>query len=405
MPYTPNISRPWAWYCRQKIFLTALVVVCSILQGAFANPKVFILTGEASGDFLGAWYARKLKLQTPEAHIEAIGGDALRKEGASLYDSYDRLTLGFVGLGTFLYHLPERYRQHKRIAQYIMKHNFSHVVLVDCPLTNFALARSLKKQKPAMHITYVAPPEMWIWGKWGMPWWLRSYCNKVVVIYPFEVSWYKKQGLTVIWEGYPYLEAMRKGVKNASEKENTIALLPGSRRSEFNAMLPLFADVIKTLSQDYKDLRFMIPLAQSFRIDEVAAQLRGYGVYNKVELLADKDPLKYERLASCCMAITKPGTVTLLLALLGVPSIITYRIPWFTYLLARALIQVPYVGLPNLMLNREVFPELLQSHCTSENIIKEVKKLYTSYLLRDGRYQHSSEQLQSIQAMLQDPVC
>jgi lipid-A-disaccharide synthase len=386
----------------QQIVLCIILVYGGIIHGACKDTKVFMVTGEASGDHLGAWYARKVRQQSPVATIEAIGGDMLSKEGVPLYDSYNRLSLGFVGLGSFLYHIPERYRQHKKIVNYIIEHNFSHVVLVDCPLTNFMLARSLKRQKPEIHITYIAPPEMWIWGKWGMPWWLRSYCNKVVVIYPFEVAWYKENGLDVVWEGYPYLEELRIPVEISYEKQNSIALLPGSRKSELTMMLPIFVEVVKQLRTKYKDLHFIMPLAQSFCIEEVEQQLRHYGIQHEVELIADGDPSKYKRLARCCVAVTKPGTITLLLALLGVPSVIAYRVPWFTYLFARALIQVPYVGLPNLMLKKEIFPELLQSQCTPERITREVETLYTLGMLKSDYYRTIIKELHHVRTLLQN---
>jgi len=369
-------------------------------QSATAGKKIFIVTGEASGDYLGAWYLKKLQAQHPQLTAEAIGGAQLKKMNVPIYEHFNNLTLGFVGPLSFLYHLPKRWRTHKQLVKHVLDNDFTDVVLVDCPLTNLPLARSLKKKKPEINIIYVAPPELWIWGRWGIDSLLKSYCDKTVVIYPFEVDWYKKHGLTVQWEGYPYYNDFVSHKDDVAKTKN-IALLPGSRRSELKTMLPILTDVAKRFRCIYPDVSFLMPVAQSFSEEEVRELLKQEGVESFVKTISSNNEDEKQRaLQSCCLAITKPGTITLILSLLGVPAVIAYRVPFLTYLFARLTIQVPFVGLPNLLAGKELYKELMQSACTPSNIFEEAHKIYREFLDDPVAYQKRTNELLQLHEIL-----
>jgi lipid-A-disaccharide synthase len=366
-----------------------------------AQKKVFVVTGETSGDALGAWWLNKLKKDHTSLACEAIGGKNLQEQGAQLYKHFNTLTLGFVGMWKFLTHLPQRYRTNNEIANYILENEFTDVILVDCPLTNLMLAWKLKKKKPNLHITYIAPPELWIWGKWGIDWVLKTYCDSIVVIYPFEVKWYKKQGLQVEWYGYPYYEKFKTDLVKQQNKTDCIALLPGSRKSELQTMLPLFAQVARQLKNKHPKLDFILPVAQSFSFEHVKTELKKFNIADSITLIdGSNEKETHQELACCCVAITKPGTITLILSLLKIPAIITYRVPWLTYLFARSIIQVPYVGLPNLLLRKEICKELIQSDCTVKNIVNETEKLYKAYKNKTYFYTSKLNQLSALWDLL-----
>jgi len=358
------------------------------------NPteKIFFVTGEASGEKIGSWYLKYLKEKNPNIYCQAIGGKNLEKEGAILYDDYKKLTLDFVEFWQFITHLPDRWKTCNKIANHIISNNFNKVVLVDCPLTNFLLMRKLKKQKPEIHITYIAPPEMWIWGKWKMDWLLKKYSDRIIVIYPFEQEWYKNQTLEVEWLGWPGYEEIKPYLKKDIKKEKCIVLCPGSRPSELETMIPILAEFVKDFSQKYPDVSFLMPVAQSFSIDSIKTLLKKYNLENKIALISGNEN-NYEKISSCCLAITKPGTITLVLALLKIPMIITYKVPWLTYFLARLVIQVHYIGLPNLFLNKEICKELIQTDCTKEEISNHAEKLYQIFLNNSFLYQQKLKQL------------
>ncbi len=238
---------------------------------------------------------------------------------------------------------------------------------------------------------------MWGWGRWGMDSFLKNYCDRIVVIYPFEVDWYHNIGLKVEWHGYPYYKKLAPFIDNKSEKTNKIALLPGSRKTELTTLLPIFSGVVKRFITHYPEVSFVLPIAHSNCVETIKKLLVEHGINGTIELIAHDNPQKYAILSSCCLAITKQGTVTLELGLLGVPSIITNRTSWITYWIAKLLGQVPYVGLPNLLLGKEVCKELLQSACTAEIIYSEAKKIYEQFVAHDPAYQIIVDELQELE--------
>ncbi len=365
--------------------------------------KVFILTGEASGERLGAWYLNKIKRNNPNVTCHAIGGQNLKKAGALIFEDFSKLTLGIVGITALIKHIPTLWRMFGKIKQYILDNNFDTVVLVDCPLINLALMRKLKKENNKIKIIYIAPPELWIWGKWGIDKLLKKYCDQITVIYPFEVDWYAQQGLHVFWEGYPFYQDFAKYFKNSENKENQIAILLGSRKSELETTLPIFAQVIKLFIQNYPGLKIILPIPPHFSqtvIENIKVILSEHDINLDKILIVQNEEERYQQLAKCCLAITKPGTTTLELALLQVPTIITYKVPLLTYWLAKMTFQVPYVGLPNLLLNDLVCPELIQSECNAENIFDKAKSLYKTFLNKTKSYLENLEKLLKIRTIL-----
>ena len=312
-------------------------------------------------------------------------------------DACIRTADGLLSLAT---HLPSSISFIWKLHRYILEHEFDEVLLVDFPLVNVPLAYLLKRAKPELQVTYLAPPELWAWGRFGVDKILRSCCDKIVVLYPFEKAWYGDHGLEVVWEGYPFLDDYAKA-QSGSPITKQIALLPGSRKSELQTMLPIFAQVVTNLSQQYPDVSFVLPRAESFSTQQLTEKLREVGLEGQVRIVEPKD--KVEQLSRSALAISKPGTNTLELALLGVPTIIIYRLPRLTYQLVQMLLQVPYVGLPNLILGKEICPELLQDRCTAESITEEAGQLYEQYLNNDEAYAHLRGELARIENHLVKP--
>ena len=219
-----------------------------------SNPsdidKIFFVTGEVSGDRLGAWYLNKLKKQNHDIACSAIGSTHLEQAGAQILQDFTQDSLGVTGISKIISYIPDMYYKYKNISQEILDNDFQHVVLIDSPLINIPLARKLKRaKKENIRITYIAPPEMWIWGKWGIDKMLKSYCNQIIVIYPHEKNWYENEGLHVDYYGYPFFNNLNQYFNLSKEKENMIAVYFGSRKSEIKTTLPLFTKVIKMFQQ------------------------------------------------------------------------------------------------------------------------------------------------------------
>ena len=338
--------------------------------------KIFILAGELSGDKNGAWYLQKLLKEKPEnITCEAVGGDSLKAVGAKLYERIESLNL--TGIFEILKHLPKVFKFMDKVVEYILKNDFDEIILVDYPGFNLRVAKKLKKLKPDINITYLAPPQTWAWGK-GRIKTIKECCNKVIVLYPFEVDWYKKHGLNVEFVGNPTYDKIKKEIVNVVVKENIVLILPGSRDHEIDFLFPLFIDVARQMRRRWKDIRFVIPLAESINSELLEKKLRQLR-FSGVEIIKDEKE-KFKVTSKACLAISKPGTITLELGLMGVPTVVAFKVLWATYLLGRLLTNIKYMSLPNLLLNKELFKELIQGDCNSKTIFNYASNLYEQFI-------------------------
>ncbi|KKP24696.1 MAG: Lipid-A-disaccharide synthetase [candidate division TM6 bacterium GW2011_GWF2_28_16] len=357
--------------------------------------KIFIVAGELSGDQTAAWYLKKRsKIEKLEVH--AVGGDNLYKAGANIYDSYKKLNI--VGVVEVLSKLKFIFGYLKKLTDYITQNNFDEVVLVDFPGFNLILAKRLKQKNNKIKIIYLAPPQLWAWGAWRVKK-LKKYCDNLVVLYPFEVAWYKKHGLNVEYLGTPLCDKLHDYIDLDLPVKKQITVLPGSRKQEIKKLLPLLASVIKRIKFLDSSIKIILPLAESLDKKFVEDELRKNGLLNNfgdnIKIITDEQE-KIKELKQSFMAITKPGTVTLELALLNVPAIIFYKTSWITYFLAKLVVNIKVMGLPNLFLNKIIYKEFIQGNCTVDNIFKEIKNIYDGYLQNSGYYLNIKKNLKEV---------
>ena len=357
--------------------------------------KLFISSGELSGDRIGAWYLNKQK----NVYCEAVGGSFLKDSGAKLFETIDKLSI--VGVVEIIKHIPFILKFLNKVSKYIINNNFDEVVLVDFPGFNLLLAKRLKKLKPDLKIIYLSPPQLWVWGAWRVKK-LKKYCDQVIVLYPFEVEWYAKRGVNATWLGYPFYNELQPYFELAKSKSNTVAIMPGSRASEIKNLFPYFAHIIKLLKEKNPEINFVLPLSESFSKKFMVSVLKQNGLTNYqdyIKIVTGKDE-KLKELSKCCLAISKPGTVTLQVALLKVPTIILYKAPKLTYLIAKSLVAVEYMGLANLLLKQNINPEFIQDECKPEIIAGEAAKIYNEFKSGDIAYNKRLQILSELQFML-----
>lgn len=363
--------------------------------------KVFIVAGELSGDKLGAWYAKRLLSENSKVELHATGGSFLKNVGVQIYEHIDKLNIiGFIEL---IKHIRFIRKFLNKLALHIINNNFDEVVVIDFPGFNLRLIKKLKKKNPELKITYLSPPQVWIWGKWRIKK-LEKFCDKIIVLFPFEVEWYKNNGIKVEWIEYPFkreLEPYFKDCKNKNQKN--IAIIPGSRLIELDVLLPVFVKVVKKFKFIYSDAQIILPLSESIPEEVVQRKLRklGLGRWGRDIIVVKGEKEKLQALSTCCLALTKPGTVTLELALLRVPSIVAYKASWLTYLLAKMIVKIKYMSLPNLLLEEEVYKEFIQFDCKAEKIFGAVVALYKKSLNSDGQYKIIQDKLEKIRFMLE----
>lgn len=361
--------------------------------------KIFIVAGEVSGDRLAAWYVKRLRAHNANLSFEAVGGSSLQAEGVKLFEHLTALNV--VGVVEIIRHLPSIMRFMQRLGDYIIANDFDTVIVVDFPGFNLRLIKQLKQRKPTLTIIYLSPPQLWCWGAWRVRT-LKKYTDQIIVLYPFEVEWYRKRGVTVSWQDSPVYEMLEGYREQNVEKKSCVALIPGSRNSEIITMLPLFLQTAAVLLARHPELKFVLPVAPSMDRDvlkKIAQEHNLVSVWQKVMCVSDERE-KFMSLAQCCCALSKPGTVSLELALLRVPTVIAFKVSWLTYALARLFVRVKVMGLPNLLLDAIVAPEVIQFKCTPDVLAREVETLYNECAAQSEPYHHRMNRLEELAHML-----
>jgi lipid-A-disaccharide synthase len=345
--------------------------------------RIFISTGEVSGDLQGALLIEALKQQAIALNLNleivALGGDRMAAAGATLLGN--TTSIGSVGpLEAIPFILPTLLIQQKA-KQYLQQHPPNLVVLIDYMGPNLAISSYLKQVAPKVPIVYYIAPQEWVWS-------LSPHNTAHIVrvsdlllaIFPAEARYFQSYGANVTLVGHPIVDRMQTFPSREQARaeleikagEIAIALIPASRRQELKYVLPVMFAAAKTIQTKLPQVRFFIPLSLEIYRDQIQQAIQNYGIH--ATLVADRTPAV---LAAADLAIAKSGTVNLELALLDVPQVVTYRVNPITAWIFRNLLKfsVAFVSPPNLVEMKPIVPELLQEEATAENIVQEALSL------------------------------
>lgn len=337
------------------------------------------MAGEASGDLHASNLIKALREKDPAAEIRGCGGDLMRNAGADLLLHYK--DMAFMGFWEVFVHLSEVLGNINKCKKDILDWNPDVLVLVDYPGFNLRVAKFAKEQ--GIKVVYYISPQIWAWKK-GRIKQIKRDVDEMMVILPFEKDFYAKQGMEVHYVGHPLLDAVSRDLPerpdvinfrkdNQLDDREIIALLPGSRKQEINAILPnmlQMADrfpqyqfVVSTVSWLPKELYDKYLHVETFR----ATSLRNSNVIT----VCDQT---YALLANAKAAIVASGTATLETAMIGTPQVVCYAGSELSYLIAKHLISgINYISLPNLILDTPVVTELIQHDYNPERLEKELR--------------------------------
>ena len=344
--------------------------------------KLFIITGEYSGDRHAAGVVHELKKIRPDIEIEAVGGENLKKEGVKLYCGHSKMSAMGFNLRIILTHI----QLGGKIAQYLKnKYKPDMVLLIDYGGFNLNLSKLLSKY--GFKIYYYIPPQIWASRKWRLNT-VKKTISKVLTIFPFEKEMYEKAGVDVEFTGHPLLAQMpEKTDKNLFFEQNNfdknkrlISIFPGSRKFEVNNLLKLFLDSARLIKKDCPDVQFAIAQAPSIK-DSLLTPLLGKYKDLDIKVLQHKN---YELLSCSDALILASGTVALEAALYQTPMIISYKGPWFLYCIYLLVRCIKRVSLPNIILDKDIIPELVQSKAKPDIVSSEILKI-----LKDDDYRKS----------------
>lgn len=314
--------------------------------------RYYIIAGEASGDLHGSNLIKELKSQDAAADIRAWGGDKMQAAGAMVVKHIR--DLAFMGFWEVITNLQTIFSNIAFCKKDILDFHPNVVILVDYPGFNFRLLQFLKENK--IPIFYYISPQVWAW-KENRVHTIKKYVDRLFVIFPFEVDFYKKYGYDVSYHGHPLLDELKdKTIPMA--KENMIALLPGSRKQEIKRVLPIYLSIIPNFPQ-YKFIIAGVSVIEKEFYQKIIAD-------KNCELVIDAT---YTILQKSTAAIVTSGTATLETALFRVPEVVAYKGNFLSYAIAKQLIKnIRFIAIVNLIMNRAIVKELIQTELTTEKL-------------------------------------
>jgi lipid-A-disaccharide synthase len=349
--------------------------------------KYYIIAGEASGDLHGSNLVKELHKLDVNASTRCWGGDKMEAAGATLVKHYR--DLAFMGFTEVVKNLPTIFRNIAFCKKDILENRPDILILIDYPGFNLRIAKWAKQQ--GLKIIYYISPQVWAWKENRVKAIIRDV-DKMLVILPFEKEFYKKWNFEVEYVGHPLVEVIedfineKRETRNEFQELNIIALLPGSRKQEILIKLPIMLEVAK-LFPNYK---FIVAKAPGLSSEFYDSLLKPY---KNVDTVVNKT---YELLNHAKAALVTSGTATLETALFAVPEIICYKGGTISYQIAKRLIKIRYIGLVNLIMDKEVVKELIQDELTVNNIVVELKKLLDD----PARQQQLKEDYQQLKNIL-----
>lgn len=325
--------------------------------------KYYLIAGEASGDLHGSNLIKEIQKLDSNAHIRAWGGDKMKAAGAVLVKHYKELA--FMGFAEVVKNLPEIFKNFKFCKKDISIFHPDVIVFIDYPGFNLRMAKWARQNK--YKTVFYISPQVWAWKENRVKN-IKKNIDKMLVILPFEKDFYKKWNYEVEYVGHPLADVIENFQKNHSGikvSQTTIALLPGSRKQEIKAKLP----VMLSATKNFPGYQFIIAKAPSIDDDFYEEFIREY---ENVKTISNGT---YSLLMKSVAALVTSGTATLETALFGVPEIVCYRASHISYQIAKRLIKLKFISLVNLIMDNEVVKELIQNDLTSEKITAELKKI------------------------------
>lgn len=328
--------------------------------------KYYIIAGEASGDLHASNLVKELKKKDAEAVIRGWGGDLMRAEGVSLVKHYrDTAFMGFIEV---VKNIRTIFSLMDYCKEDILQFKPDAVILVDYPGFNLRIAEFAKQK--GYKVYYYISPQVWAW-KEGRVKKIKKTVDKMFVILPFEKSFYHQRNYEVEFVGHPLLDALQQFTpdvdfrkKNNLGDKKIVALLPGSRNQEIEAMLSIMLKAGRT----FYDFEFVVAGISSVEKGIYHSALSGTDV--KVVFNST-----YDLLYNASAALVTSGTATLETALFNVPQVVCYKGSRISYWIGKQLVSIKYISLVNLIMDKSVVKELIQQQCEAESIKEELKEL------------------------------
>lgn len=352
-----------------------------------AALRIGMVAGELSGDTLGAALMRQIKSRQPQAQFVGIGGPQMQAEG--LHSEYPLDRLSVMGIAEVLGRLKELFAIRDGLVEKMTQpeQKIDLFIGIDAPDFNLRLSALLRPQG-IKTVQYVSP-SVWAWRQ-GRVHGIRAAVDLVLCLFPFEVDFYQKNDVPAVFVGHPLAQTLMPNHDSSHGKQalglspvhRVVALLPGSRGGEVSRLAPILLAAAAQLHQLDASLRFLIPAVNSAR-DHQIRQLRDAlpePLRHAVRIMQPTDhsgQIGRQVMAASDVVILASGTATLEALLLARPMVVVYKVHWLTYWIAKMLVKIQYLSLPNILAKKQIVPELIQYDVNAANIVAQAQSLLT----------------------------
>ena len=335
--------------------------------------KIFVLTGEPSGDKLASKVIAQLKKSKSDIEYLSVGGEHLKALGIkSLYNLREVTYLGFTRVLLNVFKIKKKINE---TVKEIVKFKPDILFSVDSPDFTLRVAKEVKKIDSNIKTIHFVAPQVWVWRQHRVKQ-LKSFLDHVLLLFPFEKKYFDKEDIQSTFTGHPLLEDYEKSKVDISQiiKDNKkiFSIYPGSRLTEINVLTPILFEFVKKMNKKYKDLFFVFHSTAEYV--ELIQRLLLKEDFKNCGAIAD-EKIKSHVLKSSMFAVAKSGTISLEICNAKIPSIIIYKMSKINFFIVKMLVKVKFANIINIAANEEVIPELLQSKCNPKDIYNTVNIL------------------------------
>ena len=358
--------------------------------------KIFILTGEPSGDKLASSVISKLKVSEPNIEYLSVGGTHLNSLGIkSIFDLKEITYIGFTSVLLNIFKI--RNRINKTVDE-IIKFNPNILFSVDSPDFTLRVAERVKKINNNIKTVHYVAPQVWIWRE-GRVKKIKKFIDHILLLFNFEKKYFDKENITNSFVGHPLLEKQAKSKIDLSKMffkdKKIISIFPGSRSSEIKVLMPILIEFVKLMNEKYDDYLFVFHATEENKYN-INDKLKNSNL-NNTEVISDEN-IKSEILSISVFAVSKSGTVSLEICNANVPSIIIYKMNFLNFMIIKFLVKIKFANIINIINNKEVIPELLQKECNPKEIFRSVTYFLKNPILIDRQIDDYKKTLDEIRS-------
>ena len=358
--------------------------------------KIFILTGEPSGDKLASTVVSKLMQNHSNIDYLSVGGTHLEKIG--IKSIYDLKEITYIGFSSVILNLFKIRNKIKETVNKIIEFNPDILLSVDSPDFTLRVAERVKKIKPNIKTIHYVAPQVWVWRE-GRTKNFKKFLDHILLLFNFEKKYFDKENIKNTFVGHPLLENKNKSKTDISNLIKTdkkiISLFAGSRSSETSILLPILIDFIKLMNDKFNEYHFIFHATEQNK-NFIKEKVTTSNLEN-IDVISD-EKIKSQILSNSKFAVAKSGTVSLEICNFKVPSIIIYKMNYLNFLIVKFLVKTKYANIINIINQKEIIPELIQKECNAKEIFRSVIYLLKNPDLIDKQINQVTNTLNDIRS-------